>query len=581
MSEAAAVPVPVDATAPGAQHPFRRLLRNPLGLISLVLLTVIVLAAVFAPWIAPFDPNATKVELTNAPPFTGDYILGGDSAGRDVLSRLLWAARGTLLASTVVLLVSVCIGAVAGLLAGYYAGAIQGVANWVSDVLLALPGVVLLIALYAVIGPNILLAMAIYGVMVAPIFYRLTRSVVASVRGELYVDAAKVSGLTDTRILFRHVVRAVRSPIIIQSSFILGAAVGIQAALEFLGLGSPQEPSWGGMLDFAFRNIYVAPTGVLWPALAVTVTVLAFVLLGNALRDALDPSSKRVILSTRAARALVAAASPVEGVRRMPSTDAILSIRGLRVAYPTNGSGLREVVHGVDLEVRRGEIVGLVGESGSGKSQTAFSVLGVLPKNAVIVGGSVRFDGEEILGREAALRAVRGTKIAYIPQEPMTNLDPTMTIGTQMRRWLRAIRKISRSAADARIADLLQRVGISDAAEVMRKYPHEISGGMAQRVLIAGAVAGDPELIIADEPTTALDVTVQAGVLDLIRGLRDESDLAVVLVTHNLGVVSDLCDRVAVMKNGRIVEDSPTAAFFAGPEADYSRELLRAASELH
>jgi ABC-type dipeptide/oligopeptide/nickel transport system ATPase component len=237
-------------------------------------------------------------------------------------------------------------------------------------------------------------------------------------------------------------------------------------------------------------------------------------------------------------------------------------------------------VRGVDLEVRRGEIVGLVGESGSGKSQTAFGVLGVLPKNAIVVRGSIRFAGREILNSKDELRAVRGTKIAYIPQEPMTNLDPTMTIGKQMRRWLLATRKLSRSAAEERILGLLRRVRISDAEEVMRKYPHEISGGMAQRVLIAGAIAGDPELIIADEPTTALDVTVQAEVLDLIRELRDERGLAVILVTHNLGVVSDICDRVAVMKDGRIIENAPTERFFAGPDEAYSRELLRAVAEL-
>jgi peptide/nickel transport system permease protein len=579
MSEAVVAPVPFVASRAEIGHPFRRLLKNPLGLVSLVILATIVVTAIFAPWIAPFDPNATRVELTNAPPFTTDYILGGDSAGRDVLSRLIWATRGTLLASITVLVVSVVVGGVSGLLAGYYSGPAKTVASWVSDVLLALPGVVLLIALYAVIGPNILLAMAIYGFMVAPIFYRLVSGVVAGVRQELYIDAAKVSGLSDLRIIFRHVARAVRSPIIIQSAFILGAAVGIQAALEFLGLGSPSEPSWGGILDFAFRNIYIAPTGVLWPALIVTITVLAFVLLGNALRDALDPSSKRVTLSRQALRALRSNASPTRA-SQPGDPSAALSIRGLRVAYPTDRDAHREVVCGVDLDVRRGEIVGLVGESGSGKSQTAFSVLGVLPHNAIVLGGSVLFDGVNILDDEDHLRAVRGTKIAYIPQEPMTNLDPTMTIGTQMQRWLLATRRMPKAEARRRIIGLLQRVGIEDAEDVVRKYPHEISGGMAQRVLIAGAVAGEPELIIADEPTTALDVTVQAEVLDLIRELRDERGLAVILVTHNLGVVSDLCDRVAVMRGGRIVENAPTTDFFDGPQAEYSRELLRAASEL-
>jgi peptide/nickel transport system permease protein len=316
---------------------------------------------------------------------------------------------------------------------------------------------------------------------------------------------------------------------------------------------------------------------VVWPALTVTITVLAFVLLGNALRDVLDPASKRVTLSPRRLRAIRAAEPASHGA---DAPGALLSIRGLRVAYPTGRDEHREVVRGVDLDVRRGEIVGLVGESGSGKSQTAFAVLGVLPANGIVPGGSVRFDGIEILGRKDRLRAVRGARIAYVPQEPMTNLDPTMTIGRQLLHGLRAVRPMPRRAAEAHLLQLLRRVGIADAEEVVRKYPHEISGGMAQRVLIAGAVAADPELIIADEPTTALDVTVQAEVLDLIRELRDERDLAVVLVTHNLGVVSDVCDRVAVMQEGRVVETASVAEFFAGQRNEYSRELMRAAQAL-
>ncbi|WP_159501739.1 dipeptide/oligopeptide/nickel ABC transporter permease/ATP-binding protein [Microbacterium sp. 18062] len=573
-------PAAAGATRVDVPHPFRRLARNPFGIVSIALIALMVLVAVLAPWLAPFDPNSTRVELTNAPPFQGDYALGGDMAGRDVLSRLVWATRGTLLAGVVVLGVSLSIGVLAGLLAGYYAGLVETVGNGISDAVLALPGVVLLIAMYAVIGPNILLAMAIYGVLVAPIFYRLVRGVVAGVRGELYIDAAKVSGLSDTRILFRHVLRAVRSPIIIQSAFILGAAVGIQAALEFLGLGSPREASWGGMLDLAFRNIYVSPTGVLWPALTVTATVLAFVLLGNALRDALDPSSGRRLLTSRQRRDARSRAPRRRDDPAPVPPDALLGIRDLRVGYPHGRDEVRNVVHGVDLDVARGEIVGLVGESGSGKSQTAFSILGVLPPTAVVSAGSVLFDGVDILGRRDRLRRVRGTRIAYIPQEPMTNLDPTMTVGRQMVRGLRAVTSLSKPAARARVLDLLRRVGIADAEDVARRYPHEISGGMAQRVLIAGAVAAEPELIIADEPTTALDVTVQAEVLDLIRELRDERGLAVILVTHNLGVVSDVCDRVAVMRAGRIVEDTSVQAFFAGPEHEYSRALLRAAREL-
>ncbi len=566
---------------PTPQHPFRRLLANPLGVTSLAILAVLILVAVLAPWIAPFDPNASRVELTNAPVGTGGYLLGGDPAGRDILSRLIWATRGTLLASVIVLVVSSLIGGVGGLLAGYYGGRVERIASWVSDAVLALPGVVLLIALYAIIGPNITLAMAIYGVMVAPVFFRLVKGVTANVRKELYIDAAQVSGLSDTRILFRHVLLAVRSPIIIQSAFMLAAAIGLQAMLEFLGLGSPSEASWGGMLDLSFRSIYVSTTGVLWPALAVTIAVLAFVLLGNALRDALDPSSKRRRLTkSQIARARAAAASASETSTEPLPDGARLSVRDLRIGYPEADGEIREVVHGVSLDLAPGEILGIVGESGSGKSQTSFAVLGVLPENAVILGGSVVYDGEDLLARPELLRSIRGRRIAYVPQEPMSNLDPTMTIGAQMVKALRSVRSISRREALERITALLERVGIREAELVVKKYPHEISGGMAQRVLIAGAIASDPDVIIADEPTTALDVTVQADVLDLLRDLREERGLSMLLVTHNLGVVADLCDRVAVMREGEVVETSSVSAFFEGPSHPYSQSLLQAAGEL-
>jgi ABC-type dipeptide/oligopeptide/nickel transport system ATPase component/ABC-type dipeptide/oligopeptide/nickel transport system permease subunit len=563
-----------------SKHPLRRLLHNPLGVISLVILLALILVAVFAPLLAPLPPNQANVLLTNAPPGTGGYLLGGDSAGRDVLSRMIWATRGTLIACVMVLLTSGIIGVVGGLIAGYYGGRIRGVSNWISDAILALPGIVLLIALYTVIGPNITLAMAIFRVMISPVVYRLVEGVVEGVRHELYIDAAQVSGLSDLRIVFRHVLRAVRSPIIIQSAFILAGAIGLQAMLEFLGLGSPSEPSWGGMLDLSFKNIYISPTGVLWPALAITISVLTFVLLGNALRDALDPSSKRRILSSREIAKARQQLKTGDEVIPEPDPTARLSVRNLRVAYPQSNGKLQQVVRGVSFDLAPGEILGIVGESGSGKSQTSFSVLGVLPKNAVVLSGSVIYDGQDLLAQPELLRRLRGSKIAYVPQEPMSNLDPSMTIGKQMVLALRAAKPMSKTEALERIVALLGRVGIPEPELVVRKYPFQISGGMAQRVLIAGAVASDPDVIIADEPTTALDVTVQAEVLDLLRELRAERGLSMLLVTHNLGVVADLCDRVIVMKTGEIIETAQVTNFFDGPAHSYSKSLLAAAGEL-
>jgi peptide/nickel transport system permease protein len=256
--------------------------------------------------------------------------------------------------------------------------------------------------------------------------------------------------------------------------------------------------------------------------------------------------------------------------------EGLLSVRDLAVAYPG-----REVVHGVDLDVRAGEIVGLVGESGSGKTQTAFAVLGILPENGRIARGSITIEGEEIVGLpERRHRALRGTVVAYVPQEPMSNLDPAFTIGSQLVEPIRHKLGLSRAEARARVLELLAQVEIADPERAFRSYPHEISGGMAQRVLIAGAMSCDPKLLIADEPTTALDVRVQAEVLGLLRRLQAERGLGVLLVTHNLGVVADLCDRVAVMSEGRIVETGTAEQVLSAPEDPYTRKLLGAVLEV-
>jgi peptide/nickel transport system permease protein len=559
----------------------RQLLRNPQGAICLAYLALVVLIAALAPWLAPYGVNQTDLAATNSPPFTPGHVLGGDTAGYDILSRLIWGTRQTALAVVIIVVVSLTLGVISGLVAGFYRGKLETGASFVSDALMSLPGVVLLIALYALTGPNLPAAMTVYGVIVAPTFYRMVRSIVVAVRNELYVDAARVSGLSDVRIVGRHVLWAVRAPVIIHCSFIMAAGISIEAGVSFIGLGDPSGASWGTTLQRSFNGIYTNPWGVVWPSLVIGLTILALVLLGNALSDVLQSSARAKVLPTRRRRQLVAEA--VATLERQPvrdsvlvgsSDDVLLSVRDLRIAYPDPDGGLTEVVHGVDLDLRRGEIHGLVGESGSGKSQIAFSILGILPREALVLSGNVLLDGEDLMADPAALAAARGRRIGYVPQEPMSNLDPSFTIGSQLVRGLRVARGMSKPEARARVTELLVRVGITDPERVMRLYPHEISGGMAQRVLICGAVASDPDIIVADEPTTALDVTVQAEVLELLRELSEERGLAMVLVTHNLGVVADLCHTVSVMKDGVIVERADVDEIFASPRERYTQELL-------
>jgi peptide/nickel transport system permease protein len=555
----------------------RRLMRNPLGAASIALLLLVALVAVIAPLLPLPDPLVVDLRSANLPP-SGEHLLGTDSSGRDVLSRLVWGARVNLLGAALALAVAVAIGLPSGLLAGYYGKWFDGVSNWFTGLIMALPGIVVVLAARAVLGPSIWIAMTVFGIMLSPSIFRIVRGAVLSVRGELYVDAARVSGLTDARIMGRHILTVVRAPVIIQSARLASIAIAIQAGLEFLGVSDISVPSWGTMLNEGFRRIAISPELVLWPALTIGLVSMALILLGNALRDALEDTgggarSEAVATSTAATAVptTTAPAAPVEG--------ALLSVRGLRVGYPA-GDGYADVVHGVDLDIAEGEVLGLVGESGSGKTQTAFAALGLLPEGGKVTGGSIRFDGVDLAGAgERTFEGLRGTQIAYIPQEPMSNLDPSFRIGWQLTAPLRHRLGLSKTAARDRALDLLDRVGIRDPRATFDAYPHQISGGMAQRVLIAGAVAGEPRLLIADEPTTALDVTVQAEVLDLLRDLQREQKMAVLLVTHNFGVVADLCDRVAVMSAGRVVETGEVDNVLRSPKDAYTKRLLGAMLE--
>ncbi|WP_294980355.1 ABC transporter ATP-binding protein [uncultured Microbacterium sp.] len=262
------------------------------------------------------------------------------------------------------------------------------------------------------------------------------------------------------------------------------------------------------------------------------------------------------------------------------SSDArAVDIRDLDVTFATDGGDVH-AVRGVSLDVRPGEVLAIVGESGSGKTVTARSILGLLPETA-LTQGAVVLDGTDVIGLDReAMRRVRGTKAAMIFQEPSTALNPVFTVGWQLAEGLRAHGRYTKKQARAQAIEMLGRVGIPEPERRVDDYPHQFSGGQKQRIVIATALALDPTVIIADEPTTALDVTVQAEILDLLRRLRDEDGTAIVLITHNMGVVADLADRVAVMLNGEVVETAPASELFAAPRDDYTKRLLAAVPRL-
>ncbi|WDZ84501.1 dipeptide/oligopeptide/nickel ABC transporter permease/ATP-binding protein [Micromonospora cathayae] len=604
-----------DVTA-GAGLTFRRaraFLSNPMGVVAGGVLLSIVVASVLAPLLAPQDPNLVVLSEALRPP-SADHPLGTDGNGRDILSRLLWGGRVSLQAGTIMVVTALLCGVPAGLLAGYHGRWFDGLSSWFSNMLMSLPEILIIIVVIASLGSGLAPTMITLGVLASPDIFRLTRSAVIGVREELYFDAARVAGLSDVRIIFRHVLSVVLGPVLVRSSFIFGMAIIVQSGLEFLGFGDPQRPSWGGELSNAFQNFQRAPELVVAPGVAIGLTVMALVLFGAALADSLGTgrrtkARRRAGLSpakddatvtptvsptvtphpdpatpaTTAPATAVPAADPsaadtygTDAPAVVPAPpDALLRVENLAVRYVAEDGNPKTVVRDVSLHVARGEVLGLVGESGSGKSQTSFAVLGLLPPDAHVSARHLSLDGRSLVGlSEREMQKLRGQKMAYVPQEPMSNLDPSFTVGAQLTKPIRRKLGLSRRAATDRALHLLERVGIPDPARTLAAYPHQLSGGMAQRVLIAGAVSCDPELLIADEPTTALDVTVQAEVLELLRDLQRERNMGLVLVTHNLGVVADICDRVAVMRDGLVVEQRPVADLFADPRHEYTRMLL-------
>ena len=430
------------------------------------------------------------------------HLLGTDGAGRDVWARLLYGARYTLAGALLATVVAAVLGITSGLVAGYYGKWFESSASWVTTLLMALPGIVVLLAARAVLGPSLWTVMIIFGVLLIPAFYRLVYAAVSGVRNELFVDAARVSGVSDRRIIARHILTVVRAPIILQAAIVFGIAIAVQVGLDFLGFGDQAIPTWGNMLNDGFTNLYRDPQLVVWPALAVVITGVALTLFANALRDELEQSarpSRRHRRATAVTTAEVAAAAdPVrpdsdtivhEELSSSASAPLLLHIESLAVGYPQADGSVTRVVNNVSLDVRRGEVHGLIGESGSGKTQTAWSVLRLLPAGGEILEGSIRLDGEDLATVSSAhMRDIRGGRIAYIPQEPMSNLDPSFTIGSQLTEPMRVKLGVSKTEAKARALKLLGQVGIPNPERTFASYPHELSGGMAQRVLIAGAV---------------------------------------------------------------------------------------------
>ena len=554
------------------------LARNRLALAGLIVMGLVVLLAFVTPLLPLPDPDITDTGNRFLPPFSEGALLGTDHLGRDQLSRLLWGTRLSHAVGFAAATIAAVLGAAVGIIAGYYGGRVDNLIMRGVDMLMAFPYILLALAIVAALGPGLLNALIAVAAVNIPFFARNIRGITVGIANKEFVDAARLAGMNDARIILSEVLPNVIPVIVIAMSTTVGWMILETAGLSFLGLGSqPPQADLGSMLGEARAALITSPHTSVVPGAMILIIVMAINLLGDGVRDALDPRLRSGALTRPMAATLVRREDPAPE----PQGDDVLSLRDLQTQFHVKHRVYR-AVGGVSLGVKPGECLGIIGESGSGKSVTALSVMGLVASPpGVITGGAVHYKGEDLVGAPyGRLRDLRGREVAYIFQDPLATLHPLYKVGDQLVEAIRVHHAISDSEARARALGLLRDVRIPNAESRLDSFPHELSGGMRQRVGIAMALANDPEVIIADEPTTALDVTVQAQILSLLDTLRREKGLAIVFITHDFGVVAQLCDRVAVMYAGRIVEEGPTRALLEAPAHPYTRRLIACVPEL-
>ncbi|MBL1287190.1 dipeptide/oligopeptide/nickel ABC transporter permease/ATP-binding protein [Streptomyces sp. For3] len=552
--------------------------------VALGVLIVVVLGAVLAPLLTQ-DPLTTGTPV-QAP--GGDHWFGTDRAGRDVFARVVHGSRYSLVIGLGATAVALVAGALLGSLAATSRKLGDESVMRTLDVVMSFPPIALAAVLVAVFGTSIPVIIFTIAFVYTPSLARVVRANVLAQYGEDYVAAEKVIGARRGYIVLRHVAVNCMAPVMVFATVMVAEAIIFEASLSFIGAGvQDPDPSWGSVLAYG-RQILLA--GGWWatffPGLALLITVLALNILSEGLTDAsAAPKSARA----HAGPAATTATDPVEAAstvdidaalgklaRHIESTeptitpvredaDELLVVRDLAIRFPDRYGDI-PVVDKLNFTVHEGETLGLVGESGCGKSITSLAVMGLLARNAE-VSGEILYRGRDLLKLPPKeRRALMGPEIAMVYQDALSSLNPSVLVGTQLKQ-------LTSRGGTKTPAELLELVGLSPE-RTLRSYPHELSGGQRQRVLIAMALSRSPRLLIADEPTTALDVTVQAQVVELLIRLRDELGFAMVLVSHDLALVGDLSHRVAVMYAGRLAEVGDTRSVLTDPAHHYSRGLL-------
>ena len=593
-------------TAKGAR--FSRIGAMSLGSkIAMVILALIVLVSILAPFISPYGPGeiSTKWQAPSA-----EHFFGTDHVGRDIFARVLYGGRYSLVIGLCSTLVALFFGAIIGSIAAVVRKSISETIMRILDIIMAVPGIAMAAVTVLVFGRTLTKSGNTAGLVVIiicsiafvyiPQLSRIVRANVMAAYGEDYVRAVIVSGARAPWILTKHVLRNTAAPVLVFATVLVADAIILEASLTFIGSGlqATTVATWGNVLSEASTNRSVLQ-GMWWtatfPGLFIMTTVLCLNLLSEGITDAMvaapssaavaqvdketDREADKLLLDPRRAYAeqaesLQARLDDLEAVeeKRTDRFEAhlektpLLEVKDLCIKFERHGNV--NVVDHVSFKVRPGETMGLVGESGCGKSITALTIMGLIDPKAEIT-GEILYQGENLLEKSAEeRRALLGHEMAMIYQDALSSLNPAMLIKAQMKQL--TSRGGTRSAEE-----LLELVGL-DPKRTLESYPHELSGGQRQRVLIAMALTRDPKLIIADEPTTALDVTVQKQVIALLNELREKLGFAMIFVSHDLALVAEVAHHITVMYAGQVIEQAPTKELLTHPTHEYTRGLLGA-----
>lgn len=569
--------------SPPARSPLKAVLSTRSGQLAALFVLIIVVAAVAGPLVAGeaanrFDPIAAR----QGP--SAHHLLGTDDLGRDVLARLIAATRLTIVLSTLAIAFSAVVGYAIGLIAAMTGGRTRTVVTACLNLWLAFPPIVVALFVSALYRTTASAVIAV-GLAFVPLYARTMLNLASSVVESDYIHVTRLLGLSRGRRLRRHIIPNVSGPLWIQTTTGVGDAMVALSALSFLGLGvRPPGYDWGSLLAEYLDRIFTDPVVIMGPAGAITLVGIMFAFIGESGARSMDPRRWTSSMGRPAVASESESATPTYGPARTSVESEVwpgdreqplLQVRNLEVTFAE-----QRVLRGISFHVNAGEVVGVVGESGSGKSMTASAIAGLVPAPGAVTADRLQMAGVNLLGSSNAdVRKFKGTEIATVFQNPMAALTPSMRLGRQMTEASRLHLGLSKREARGVALAALREVQLTGGPRILRMYPNQLSGGMRQRVVIAMGLMTKPSLLIADEPTTALDVTIQAEVLALLRRLQAQHQMGILFISHDFGVIREICDRVIVMRDGEIVEELSVAELESA-EHPYTRSLLKAVPDI-